>query len=279
MQSSEVDRTSELDFTEIQCASDSLDSSMIFHVIVDIIGFVLYMHEQIPSVMQDLSVEFDSLHSEYKELGLVHAQTELKAPSRRKHSGRMREVKHGIKRLEKLMNTVSNLQIALQTIISETPNIERVILILGSSPVRPQYVYEIGFSHGKVVPECASNFGKNKIAEAISRKAIRALISKGAGSWSYGGATKLFLLVKGPSSVHLPLHFLPKRDFRYCKKVVAFRLRFKCRTGDQEMNAFHYYSRTSSSIGLDDSPSNDVIWYQCRHVIKGLACKAPSTEE
>lgn len=82
----------------------------------------------------------------------------------------MREVKHGIKRLEKLMNTVSNLQIALQTIITETPNIERVILIIGSSPFRPQYVYEIGFSHGKVVSEYASNFGKNKIAEAISRK-------------------------------------------------------------------------------------------------------------
>lgn len=33
------------------------------------------------------------------------------------------------------------------------------------------------------------------------------------------GPTKLFVLVRASSSFNLPLHFLPKRDFRYSKKV------------------------------------------------------------
>lgn len=62
---------------------------------------------------------------------------------------------------------------------------------------------------------------KSRAAEALSRKAIRALISNGAGSASYPGPSKLFLLVKAPSSFNQPLHFLPKRDFRYSNKVIA----------------------------------------------------------
>lgn len=38
-------------------------------------------------------------------------------------------------------------------------------------------------------------------------------------SYLFIGPSKLFLLVKAPSSFNLPLHFLPKRDFRYSKKV------------------------------------------------------------
>lgn len=30
---------------------------------------------------------------------------------------------------------------------------------------------------------------------------------------------KLFLLVKAPATLKLPMHFLPKRDFKYHKKV------------------------------------------------------------
>lgn len=33
------------------------------------------------------------------------------------------------------------------------------------------------------------------------------------------GQSKLFLVVKAPSSLNLPHHFLPKRDFRHSKKV------------------------------------------------------------
>lgn len=33
------------------------------------------------------------------------------------------------------------------------------------------------------------------------------------------GPTKLFLLVKAPVSFSQPMHFLPKRDYKYNKKV------------------------------------------------------------
>lgn len=84
-------------------------------------------------------------------------------------------------------------------------------------------------------------------------QAIRALISSGAGSSSYAGfcadmsflcqckrvinsvlksfklfagPSKLFLLVKSSSTFNVPLHFLPKRDFRYGKKVLSFTRQF-----------------------------------------------------
>lgn len=117
--------SSEMDCANIiETTSDSLDSSVVFHVLIDILGFVLYMHHQIPSyalfsstaisksittqqggfinlfifkstfigpfffpwilsyyrlitlsififffsVLQDLSLEFDALQSEYKVL-------------------------------------------------------------------------------------------------------------------------------------------------------------------------------------------------------------------
>ncbi|XP_059660509.1 uncharacterized protein LOC132306924 [Cornus florida] len=279
MQAIEGEGRSEMEYTEIETSADSLDSSVIFHVVTDILGFVLYMHQQIPSIFQDICVEFDTLRTEYKELEKDLAQTEEKASLRRKHAGRMRDVKREIRRLEKLMNTVSNLQTALQLMISENPNIQEIILALGATPLRPQHVYQVCFSHGKVVSKGACDFTKSKAAEALSRKAIRTMISKGAGSDSYPGPTKLFMLVKAPSSFSLPLHFLPKRDFKYSKKVVPFRLRFKCRTQNHEMDSSHYDSEAASSTKLVDSTSNDLLWFQCRHILKGLACKTSTTEE
>ncbi|KAL4603005.1 hypothetical protein ACB092_10G094600 [Castanea dentata] len=262
--------------TEIETAAESIDGSVIFHVINDVVGFVLYMHQQIPSILQDISLEFDTLNTEYTELETDLTQSDIK--ERRKLTGRMREVKHGIKKLEKLMNTVSNLQTALKLMMSEIPNVQGVILVLGASPIRPQHVYELCFSHGKVVGSGEVYFTKSKLAEGLSRKAIRTLISKGAGSGSYPGSNKLFLLVKAPCSFNLPLHFLPKRDFKYSKKIVPFRLRFKCRTQDQEMDALDHASQTGSSTSLSDSTSDDLIWFQCRHVIKGLVSNTPTEE-
>lgn len=266
--------------TEIVTPVDSMDCSLVFHVVKDVLGFVLYMHQQIPSILQDISVEFDALHTEFKELEVVPTETEV-ASSRRKRIGRMREVRQGIRRLQKFMDAFSGLQTALQLMLSEVPDIQGIILVLGASPIRPQHVYEFRFSHGRVVPGGACNFIKSRAAEGLSRKAIRALISKGAGSASYTGPTKLFLLVRASSSFNLPLHFLPKRDFRYSKKIIPFRLQLKCRTRNQEMDTPHHDSQTanSSSINLTDSSSDDLIWFQCRHVIKGLASKAPSMEE
>ncbi|XP_031263808.1 uncharacterized protein LOC116122040 isoform X1 [Pistacia vera] len=270
--------SSEMEFTEIESSADSLDASAIFHVIKDVFGFVLYMHQQIPSILQDMSLEFESLQSEYKELEMALRQSELKASSRRNHTNRMRELKHGIRRGEKLMNTVSSFQTALQLIISESPNIQEVILVLGGSPLRPHHVYQLFFSHGKSVPRGGVDFTKSKVAEGLSRKAIRTLISKGAGSGSYPGPSKLFLLVKAPSSLNMPPHFLPKRDFRYSKKIVPLRLRFKCKTQNKEMRSPSHASQTCSSMGLTDSTSDNLIWFQCRHVIKGIAFNTPTEE-
>lgn len=269
---------SEMQYTEIKTTAEFFDSSVIFHVVSDIVAFVLFMHKQIPSLLQDICGEYNTLHTECKELEMVFTQSEMKTSSRRKHVGRMREVKRGIRRLDKLMNTVSSLQSAFQMMITESPKIQGVILILGASPKRPQHVYEMSFAQERVVSGGACDFTKSKTAERLSKKAIRALISKGAGSGSYAGPTKLFLLVKAPSSVNLPLHFLPKRDFRYNKKVVPFRLRIKCGTQNQEMDA-PYDPLTTNSVSSTNSTSTELIWFQCRHVIKGLASRTLSTEE
>ncbi|KAK2648279.1 hypothetical protein Ddye_015768 [Dipteronia dyeriana] len=264
--------------TEIQTTSDSLDSSVIFHVIKNVVGFVLFMHQQIPSILQDLCFEFEALQMEYKELEMGLTQYEVKGSTRRKHISRMREVKHGIRRFDKLMKTVSSLETMLHLIFREIRDIQQVVLILGGSPLRPQHVYELYFSHGKFVPRCSGDFAKSKSAEGLSRKAIRVLISKGAGSGSYPGPTKLFLLVKAPSSLNMPLHFLPKRDFRYSKKIVPYKIRFKCKTQDREMVAPDHASHICSSTSLTHSISDELIWYQCRHVIKGIAFKTPVEE-
>ncbi|XP_011026336.1 PREDICTED: LOW QUALITY PROTEIN: uncharacterized protein LOC105126974 [Populus euphratica] len=212
--------SSYLEFTEIETTTDSIDNWVIFHVTRSVIGFVLYMHQKIPS----LSV-------------------------RRDHLSRMREVKCGIRRLEKLVNTGGGLESVLPLIISEVFCFEEVILVLGASPIQPQHVHESCFLRGNVVAGDDGGFTKSKVAEGLQERfcesvcfvcglikanskifdnglyfkclstAARALISKGAGSSSYPGPTKLFLLVKAPASFNLPLHFLPKRDFRYCKKA------------------------------------------------------------
>lgn len=179
------------------------------------------------------------------------------------------------------MGCVSNLKTALQLMITEIPNVERISLVLGPSPLRPLHVYELSFSHGRVV---SGDFNRSKVAEALSRKVV---INSGSGIcifWNVKsliscyfysssicfdrqfvqwyrwvldqihmlvtessitsfcskvvdiiiccgfvhdfwliirslGPTKLFLLVKAPSYLNLPLHFLPKREFRQNKKV------------------------------------------------------------
>ncbi|KAJ4842626.1 hypothetical protein Tsubulata_039771, partial [Turnera subulata] len=251
--------SSEEECTEIDTNADFLDNSLLFHVVKDVLGF-------------DMSLEFDTLQTDYKELtGL--AQPDLKASFRRQQLGRMREVKRGIRRLEKLVKTIGAVDTALQMMITRVHGVEEVILILGGSPLRPQFVYQLCFSRGNAVPggHDAGDFIKSRAAQGLSRKAIRTLISMGAGSGAYPGPTKLFLLVKAPSSFSLPLHFLPKRDFKYNKKISPYRLRLKCKCPD-------FTCQTSCSSSLKDSMQNDLIWFQCRHVVKGLAFKIPTEE-
>ncbi|KAF9614351.1 hypothetical protein IFM89_018104 [Coptis chinensis] len=246
--------------TEIKTSLEKLDGAVIYHVVKDLIGFILYMHQQIPSILQDLSDEFHALQIERKDLELISTQSEVKASSRRNQIGRMREVKQGLKRMEKLMNTLASLNTAIQLMLNESHNIEGVMLVLGSSPIRPQQVYEMFFSHGSFVAEHTIDYNKSKAAETLSRKAIRALVSDGAGSVSYAGPTKLFLLAKAPATFNLPLHFLPKRDFRYSKKIVPFKLCIKCKVREQDMDTSECCA-SSSSIGLPVATSNDSIWY------------------
>ncbi|XVE73157.1 hypothetical protein DITRI_Ditri11bG0094500 [Diplodiscus trichospermus] len=270
--------SSEMEFTDVETTTEFLEGSVIFHVVKDAIGFVLYMHQQIPSILQDISLEFDSMHAEYKELEMDLTKTEAKASLRRKHFGRMREVKQGIRRMEKFMTGFSSLQTSLQLMIREIPNIQDVVLILGASPIRPIHVYQMHFSHANAAASAEADFIKGKTAEVLSRKAIRALISKGAGSSSYPGPTKLFLMVKAPTSFNLPLHFLPKRDFKFSKKIVPLRLWFRSRTQGLKMDSSDHSLQYGRSTGLTDSSSNDLIWFQCRHAIKGLAFKSPEEE-
>ncbi|XP_027353136.1 uncharacterized protein LOC113863679 isoform X2 [Abrus precatorius] len=213
----------EMDYEEIYTASNTLDASAIFHTIYDVVGFVLYMHQQIPSTVQDMSVEFDAMHSEYKELEMA-LETQVKASFRRKHVSKMRDLKVGIKRLDKFMNSLLNIQTAIKIVINEVPSIDGVVLALGASPLRPQHIYVLNYSHEIAVSEVADDFARTKAVDGLSRKAIRTLISKGVGSVTYPGPVKLFVLIKAPSSFNQPMHFLPKRDFRYNRKVLLHEL-------------------------------------------------------
>lgn len=98
------------------------------------------------------------------------ASKDLKAPLRRKHNSGLREVRRGIRGFEKLINAVSSAQLALQLVLSESPGISKVILILGSSPLRPRYVYELSFLLGRISPSGSTDYNKCKEAEVLSKK-------------------------------------------------------------------------------------------------------------
>lgn len=74
----------------------------------------------------------------------------------------------GIRRLDKLMNTISSLKTALQLMITEFPAFQRVILILGPSPLRPLIVYELSFSCETAAS--GGDFTRNRVVETLSKK-------------------------------------------------------------------------------------------------------------
>ncbi|KAF0924783.1 hypothetical protein E2562_014890 [Oryza meyeriana var. granulata] len=261
---------------EVQAAAASLRRSEVFYVVKELLGFVLYMHHQIPSLLQNLENEFASLKEEMTEMALPPA--ELKPSDQRKYNTRKREVRRRIKKQEKLMNGLSSVFSALQKALDEVPSVEGVLLILGGSLVRPLFVYDITISHGRFDAGSANEHGTSKLAQSVSRKAIRALISSGAGSLSYTGPTKLFVLVRCSCTLNLPLDFLPKRDFRYIKKVVPLQMCIKCNTTDNQIDNQQITSIVDASSCTSESSISDVIWFQCKHMIRGLPCKA-SLEE
>ena len=83
---------------------------------------------------------------------------------------RMREIKVGIKRLDKLMSSLSKLQTALKVIINKCHNIDGVVLALGGSSLRPQNVYVLEFPRRVDVSDAGDDFARSKAAEALSRK-------------------------------------------------------------------------------------------------------------
>ncbi|XP_006654186.1 uncharacterized protein LOC102710979 [Oryza brachyantha] len=257
---------------EVQAAAPSLRRSEVFHVVKELLGFVLYMHHQIPSVLQNLENEFAGLKEEMTEMALPSA--ELKPSDQRKYNRRKRQVRQRIKKQEKLMNGLSSLCSALQKALDEVPSIEGVLLIIGGSLVRPLFVYDITISHGRFDAGSANEHGISKLAQSVSRKAIRALISSGAGSLSYTGPTKLFVLVRCPFTLNLPLDFLPKRDFRYSKKVIPLHMCITCNAAGVEMDNQQITSIIDASSCSSESSISDVIWFQCKHTVRGLPCKS-----
>ncbi|KAG9457948.1 hypothetical protein H6P81_002456 [Aristolochia fimbriata] len=275
-QGAEKEEESRLSSMEIETRMEVLEKSTISHLVKEIVGFVLYMHQQIPSVLQNLEIEFDSLKEERQNLESVQVQAELKATSRREHSARLRHVKQRIRSLEKLMKNISDLFSAVELTLREIPEVSGIVMILGGSPIRPLHVYELSFAHGRAVLENQLDTNNRRAADLLSKKAIRALLSNGAGSVSYAGPMKLFLLVRAPTGFNLPEHFLPKRDFKYSKKVLPFRLHIKCRKFNQETSKSHHTSQADETSCSQESASNDMIWFQCKHTIKGIVLKPPS---
>ncbi|KAF3334398.1 hypothetical protein FCM35_KLT21002 [Carex littledalei] len=253
-----------LGFTEIETKSEALARAEVFHIVKEVIGFVLFMHSQIPVILQDLENGFSSLKQELENLVSL---AESKPSEIRKHNTRKMEVKNAIKKHEKLMKGISNQLSALQEALDSISIIEEVRLVIGGSLVRPLYVYSMRFSVGKFGSSTSREGVVSKVAQTLSKKAIRALVSNGAGSSTHTGTSKLFLLIKCPSNFNMPLHFLPKRDFRYSKKAIQWGLHIKCRV-------------VASQKGDNDSCHNftdldDVIWFHCRHAVKGVPCKKP----
>lgn len=258
---------SKLAVTEIDIpAKEGLDKSEMYHVVKEIIGFILHMHQQIPSILQRLEDEFDDLRKERECLEETNLQPiNPKSSTQRMHKYRIREVKQRLKRLDKLMASISSFLSSFSLVLDETPDAQEFILIIGASLARPLHAYEISFSTRRRNSECCEQNIRRKVKEVLSRKVIRTLMSMGAGGVSYTGPVKLFLLVKAPSTLNLPLHFLPKRDFRYSKKVTPLKLHIKCKAPVGIADDSGHAHLTC------DFSSSDLIWYQCRHTIKGLS--------
>ncbi|XP_018673806.2 uncharacterized protein LOC103999484 isoform X2 [Musa acuminata AAA Group] len=264
-------------FMEIEAAAaDGLGRSDIFHIVKEILGFVLYMHQQIPSLLQHLENEFDALKEEHESLEeACRTPEESKASDRRKHNLRKREIKQGIRRLDKLMCSKSSLLSAFRLALEEMPDIREVTLILGASIVRPQYVYQLVFSGGNFGSGNANKCTERKISDNIARKAIRVLISAGAGSSTYTGPSKLFLLVRSSSTFSLPLHFFPKRDFRFGKKVVPLKLHINCKIQARAMDDLHRTSLAGSSL-CPNSTEYDAICYDKINLTLETECRGRS---
>uniref|UniRef100_R7WEA7 Uncharacterized protein n=1 Tax=Aegilops tauschii TaxID=37682 RepID=R7WEA7_AEGTA len=143
----------------------------------------LHRLSQTNRVLQSLETEFAGLKEEMSEMTAPLA--ELKPSDQRKYNTRKREVRCRIKKQEKLMKGISTVLSAFQQALDKVSTIEGVALILGGSLVRPLFVYDITVTHGRFDSGSVKGHGTTKLAQSVSRKAVRALISCGAGSLSY----------------------------------------------------------------------------------------------
>lgn len=76
----------------------------------------------------------------------------------------------GIRRMDKFMNTLLKVQTAIKVMISQVPTMEKLVLALGASPLRPLHIYVLNFSHGAARTTDSDDFGRSKLAEGLSRK-------------------------------------------------------------------------------------------------------------
>lgn len=93
-----------------------------------------------------------------------------KSSTQRMHKYRIREVKQRLRRLDKLMTSISNFLLSFSLVLDETPNAQEFILIIGASLARPLHAYEISFScRRRNSKNCEQNI-RRKVKETLSRK-------------------------------------------------------------------------------------------------------------
>ncbi|XP_078440089.1 non-structural protein isoform X2 [Wolffia australiana] len=247
----------EANLHEIKVPVEGLKKSEIYHVVKELIAHVLYIHQQIPETLQQLEDEF----CRTEEAGILDEpvpMTASNACSNRQERHRRREDKLGKRRRKNLMTGISCLLSSFRIILDEVPILHCIMLVLGSTLTRPQYAYDIVFSHQKIDLGSSRDETQSKVAGYVSKQAIRSLISGGEGG-SRSGPMKLYLLVRAPADVKIPMHFLPKRNFKCHKKTKLLRLHCRCKNQKQV------------SAEVPDAASCDLIWFQCRHAVKGLS--------
>eukprot|EP00249_Psilotum_nudum_P003974 c17499_g1_i1 orf=219-839(+) len=201
-----------MELIEIDIGAHRIDALAASYLLKQLVEFVLFMHHQVPDTIEHLQRKWEDLDVD---------SNNGQPSNQRQQRGRVRKAVRETKKLRKLTESIQNLISAAREAIQGLPGISSLLLLLGSSPSRPQQAYEVQLfittSELKTDESC-KEMGIN--AQNLSRKLIRALISHDAGSFSLG-PTKLFLMVKAPASSSVPQNFLPKQNYALMNKKVS----------------------------------------------------------
>ena len=102
---------------------------------------------------------------------------ESDARSSRARKQKIRQEKQGMRRRNKLMAGICSLLSSLHIILDEVPILHGLMLILGSTILRPLYAYDINFFHENIDSGSSTNESVSKVAKYISRK-VRFIASR-----------------------------------------------------------------------------------------------------